>query len=300
MTDSLIILSFIIMDTDKLDYKYTKLTINVNEIIGNDFWIYDKITAPMFMMMKDPVKLTSNTNIFVRKGSFKILINLIQYEGEGPALVNIRHGETLQVIEASTDLYASFIVLSRRLVEDMFLHINDMTNLTSIYRQPVVSISKDIVPKFEGLYESMHTVTQDTENPQLLKAIEHCIIAFYYRYAYKCYNLIEGSKDTASRLSDGFIKLVQEKFKTERFLEYYAGELGVTPKHLSRTIKAQTGYSAASWIERFLILESKILLKSTNLTVQQISDSLNFPSQSFFGKYFKKNVGISPKAYRNS
>lgn len=288
------------MDTNKLDYKYTNLSIDVNEIIGNDFWIYDKITAPMFMMMKDPVKLTSNTNIFVRKGTFKIMINLMQYENEGPALVNIRHGDTLQVLEASEDLYASFIVISKRVVEDLFLHINDVTNLTSIYRQPVVSISEDLVPKFEGLYESMHKVTEDTANPQLLKAIEHCLIAFYYRYSYKCYNLVEGGGGTATRLSDSFIKLVQEKFKTERFLDYYANELGVTPKHLSRTIKTQTGYSAASWIERFLILESKILLKSTNLTVQQISDSLSFPSQSFFGKYFKKNVGLSPKAYRNS
>lgn len=288
------------METEKLDYKYTKLPLNMDEIIGNDFWIYDKITAPMFMMVKDPVKLTSNTNIFVRKGSFKILINLIPYQGHGPALVNIRHGETLQVIEASEDLYASFIVLSKRMVEDMFLHINDVTNLTNIYRQPVVGLNEELVPKFEGLYESMHTVTDDTGNPQLLKAIEHCIIAFYYRYAYKCYDLLEGGKDTASRLSDSFLKMVKDKFKTERFLDYYAEQLGVTPKHLSRTIKAQTGYSAASWIEKFLILESKILLKSTNLTVQQISDNLNFPSQSFFGKYFKKNVGISPKAYRNS
>lgn len=288
------------MDTNKLDYKYTNLSINVDEIIGNDFWIYDKITAPMFKMLKEPVKLTSNTNIFVRKGAFKILINLIPYECEGPSLVNIRHGETLQVLEVSDDLFASFIVISKRVVEDLFLHINDVTNLTSIYRQPVVALNPDLIPKFEGLYESMHAVTEDTENPQLLKAIEHCLIAFYYRYAYKCYDLIEGGVNTATRLSDTFIKIVQEKFKTERFLEYYANELGVTPKHLSRTIKAQTGYSAASWIERFLILEAKILLKSTNLTVQQISDSLSFPSQSFFGKYFKKNVGLSPKAYRNS
>lgn len=288
------------METGKLDYGYVDIPMDVNEIIGKDFWIFDQFTAPMLMMLKEPVKLTSNTSIFVKKGTFRILINLLPYEAEGPAIVNIRHGDTLQVMEASPDLYASFIVLSKRFVDDIFLHINDVTNMTQVYRQPVVTIPEPLVEKFENLYESMHKVTEDTENPQLLKAIEHCLIAFYYRFAYRCYNLIEGGVDTATRLSDNFIKLVQEKFKTERFLDYYAAELGVTPKHLSRTIKAQTGYSAASWIERFLILEAKILLKSTNLTVQQISDSLNFPSQSFFGKYFKKNVGVSPKGYRNS
>lgn len=140
----------------------------------------------------------------------------------------------------------------------------------------------------------------DSSNPQVLKALLHSIIAFYYRYAYRLFDLIESNGDSGARLSDRFIKMVKEKFKTERFLEYYADELGVTTKHLSRTVKAQTGYSASSWIERFLILEAKVLLKSTNLTVQQISDNLNFPTQSFFGKYFKKNVGVSPKFYRNS
>ena len=62
----------------------------------------------------------------------------------------------------------------------------------------------------------------------------------------------------------------------------------------------QTGYSAVEWIERFVILEAKVLLKSSNLNIQQIADELHFPSQSFFGKYFKKLTGMSPKEYRNS
>ncbi|MDR0368520.1 MAG: helix-turn-helix domain-containing protein, partial [Bacteroidales bacterium] len=51
-------------------------------------------------------------------------------------------------------------------------------------------------------------------------------------------------------------------------------------------------------IDNYVVLEAKALLKSTNMTVQQISDELNFPSQSFFGKYFHRVVGVSPKEYR--
>ena len=58
--------------------------------------------------------------------------------------------------------------------------------------------------------------------------------------------------------------------------------------------------TAVDWIERFVILEAKVLLKSSNLNIQQIADELNFPSQSFFGKYFKKLTGMSPKEFRNS
>ena len=55
----------------------------------------------------------------------------------------------------------------------------------------------------------------------------------------------------------------------------------------------------SEWIERYVILEAKAMLRSSNLTVQQISDELYFPSQSFFGKYFKKSTGMSPKEFRN-
>ena len=100
-------------------------------------------------------------------------------------------------------------------------------------------------------------------------------------------------------MSDQFLALVQQNFRKERFLEFYASKLEVTPKHLSRTIKKQTGYTAVEWIERYVILEAKVLLKSSNLNIQQIADELNFPSQSFFGKYFKKLTGVSPKEFLN-
>lgn len=287
-------------DSSRLDYGYVNLPMNVDEILGKDFWIFDNITAAMLPAFTEPVKLTASISIFVKQGRFKFLNNLITYDSEGPAIVNIRNGETLQLLQISSDFTASFIVMSKFFAEDIFLHINDMQNLSAMARHPLVRIPEDIVEKFENLYESFHMVYGDSSNPQVLKALLHSIIAFYYRYAYRLFDLIESNGDSGARLSDRFIKMVKEKFKTERFLEYYADELGVTTKHLSRTVKAQTGYSASSWIERFLILEAKVLLKSTNLTVQQISDNLNFPTQSFFGKYFKKNVGVSPKFYRNS
>ena len=287
-------------ESSRLDYGYVNLPMNVDEILGKDFWIFDNITAAMLPSFTEPVKLTASISIFVRKGHFKFSNNLIVYDFDGPAIVNIRNGETLQLLNISPDFSASFIVMSKFFVEDIFLHINDMQNLSALARHPVAKIPVDLLPQFEQLYRSLRLVSSDSENPQLLKALQHSIIAFYYRYAYRCFELLNSVGDTGARLSDRFIMLVKDKFKTERFLEYYAEELGVTPKHLSRTVKAQTGYSAASWIERFLVLEAKILLKSTNLTIQQISDNLNFPTQSFFGKYFKKNVGVSPKFYRNS
>ena len=106
------------------------------------------------------------------------------------------------------------------------------------------------------------------------------------------------SRSNADVLSQEFVKLVKEHFRKERQLKFYADKLCITPRYLSRVVKECTGSSAAEWIELTVVLEARALLKSTNMTVQQISDELNFPSQTFFGKYFKRRVGMSPKEYR--
>jgi AraC-like DNA-binding protein len=67
---------------------------------------------------------------------------------------------------------------------------------------------------------------------------------------------------------------------------------------LSKVIKATGGKPANDWIDDHVVLEAKALLKSTNMTIEQISDALHFPSQSFFGKYFKRVTGLSPREYK--
>lgn len=94
--------------------------------------------------------------------------------------------------------------------------------------------------------------------------------------------------------------LVQKSFKEERQIEFYASQLGVTPKHLSRILKQTTGFTAADWIKNYILLEAKVMLKSSTLTMGQISTQLNFPSQSFFAKFFKNATGLTPKQYRNT
>ncbi|NLN95135.1 MAG: AraC family transcriptional regulator [Bacteroidales bacterium] len=69
---------------------------------------------------------------------------------------------------------------------------------------------------------------------------------------------------------------------------------------MSQLIKQNTGKSVNEWIEDYVMLEAKALLKSTNMTIQQISDEMNFPSQSFFGKYFKRVKGISPREFKKT
>ena len=72
----------------------------------------------------------------------------------------------------------------------------------------------------------------------------------------------------------------------------------ITPKYLSSIVKDVSGKNAGEWITEYVILEAKVLLKSSKMDVQGIAYKLNFPNQSFFGKYFKQKTGMTPGQYR--
>ncbi|MBR1576805.1 MAG: AraC family transcriptional regulator [Bacteroidales bacterium] len=78
-----------------------------------------------------------------------------------------------------------------------------------------------------------------------------------------------------------------------------AGEFAsASDNHLSSVVKKTSGKTPLEWIENYVILDAKAQLSSTMNTVQQIAWNLNFPSQSFFGRYFKRIIGMSPSDYR--
>ena len=95
-----------------------------------------------------------------------------------------------------------------------------------------------------------------------------------------------------------FTQLLGEHYIHERSVGFYARQLCITPKYLTTLIKRISGKSVSEWIDSYVILEAKTLLKYSNMSVQEIAYYLNFPNQSFFGSYFKRNTGMSPSQYK--
>ena len=272
----------------------------VTNILDQDFWVLENFNGSMIQHLTDPLKFTSNVSILLKQGSCKADINLFPYQIEAPCVVNIKSGQILQLSDVSDDFEASFIVMSRRFCDKVFLLLKDCNVYPTAAGHQAVAVPLTLMPSFFDFYRHIGALSKDTENPFVYQAMALSVSSFFFETAYKCYlPIIEDLPYGNNRLLDKFMSLVQQNFKSERFLEFYADQLQITPKHLSRTIKALTGSTAVEWIERYVILEAKVLLKSTNLNIQQIADELHFPTQSFFGKYFKKKVGVSPKDFRN-
>ena len=274
---------------------------DVSKILEQDFWMLENIGPAMLSSLTEPVKFAATSWIIVTRGSCRADINLVSHEIVGPSLITVRSTQIMQPTYISPDFNASVIVMSKRFMEKLFMYCGNTPIYTISTRHHVVKFPEEEMPQYESFAKSMREIMADKKNPYGTQALIFQLLLFMYKVGYKCY---EPYKDEVlsrqGRMSDQFLHLVQDNFREHRFLDFYADKMKITPKHLSRTVKMQTGYTAVEWIERFVILEAKVMLKSSNLNIQQIADELHFPSQSFFGKYFKKLTGMSPKEYRNS
>ena len=110
----------------------------------------------------------------------------------------------------------------------------------------------------------------------------------------------KGNKSRKEEICRELVQLVIENYTRERRAQFYADKLGISLQHLSTTVRQVTGRNVLDIIANVVIVDVKAKLKSTNMTIQEIAYSLNFPSASFFGKYFKRHMGMSPLEYRNS
>lgn len=95
-----------------------------------------------------------------------------------------------------------------------------------------------------------------------------------------------------------FMALLNKHFLTERSVGFYADQLNITPKYLTTLIKRVSGRSVSQWVDYYVTIEAKTMLKFTDMSILEISNALNFANQSFFGSYFRRNAGMSPSQYR--
>lgn len=128
----------------------------------------------------------------------------------------------------------------------------------------------------------------------------HCIAMFMRQLEISGTRMESRNQKTRNTHVRNFIRMVHANFTSERSVSYYASELCVSPKYLSALVKEATGRTAARWIEDYVIMEAKNLLRYSGKNVQQVAYALNFANQSAFGKYFKHLTGMSPTEFLKS
>jgi AraC-like DNA-binding protein len=247
----------------------------------------------------EPKKMECAAIVLCVSGACRVKINLQEYDLDAPMLATIMPGQIIEHISHSINFSAMAVVFSKRFI--------DIINLPgwqqyymAMYNNPVVPLDEKSNYMFRIFIAILHHAASDMDNPFRLQVIENLIRVFYYGGAGSLGAIQSGASVYKNGIVERFMALVQEHYRTERLISFYANKLCITPKYLSKIVKENTGRSAGEWIENHVILEARAMLQSSDMTIQQIATSLNFPNQSFFGKYFKRATGDSPKQYRSN
>jgi len=265
--------------------------------IDNDFILLEKpIIKSMFQY---PFKADMVTALICLSGKTEGYINLKPYATTASSLTIIMSDQILQHKSMSEDFTGLFIIMSKKFINS--LNFQSSTSLfMAINDNPVVPLADNDLRSITNCYDMLKDTIKNSDNPYRMETVKYLTMAFFYGVGYSLHKIEEDKNKSRNEiLIDKFLILVKGYYKQERSVGFYADKLCLTPKYLSSLVKANTRQSANDWIDRYVILEAKALLKSTNMTIQQISDELHFPSQSFFGKYFKRLTGMSPREYKN-
>lgn len=248
-----------------------------------------------------PAKLDSMIMAVCGNGEITAEIDLAHRRMGRNRVMVLRPGHIVDRLETSSDFKGFFVTVSAERLHQMLPSLQYVIPYSLLYNgNPMIEITPEEYDALSLIHDMFKRQMRDIERPFGTMALESlCELLFYNTlgiYALRTRDI--GHKSRREELLAQFIDVLEKHFKDERSVNFYADRLFVTPKHLSAVLKEVSGQTAGEWIDRRVILEAKLLLRTTGMNIQEISSALNFSNQSFFGKYFKHLTGISPRDYR--
>lgn len=241
-------------------------------------------------------------------GGARIRINFREYDIEKNTIITILPFYVVEYLERTDDLLVEFLIFSVDFMTEMPQSSSSLDISKSLTEYPCLKVSEEEAEKyleFHSFIVKQYKRRDHPFRPAMAKGLLYALLTetgaiYYNKYVEDAEFRKSDSTSHQEELVERFFKLLLEHHKDEKTLQFYADKMFLTPKYLSTVVKDRTGRTAFSWINEALIASVKYMLKTTDMTVLQISEEMNFPNPSFFGRFFKKHTGMTPLQYRDS
>lgn len=255
-----------------------------------------------------PFRLDGIVLMMLDNSTAKVRINFNDYVVDDGTMLLCMPGDILQFVDATiTNARPKAMLISMSMLEEMRIDLNSLRTVLPFHKiNPLIRLRES---EKEELSEIYAIIRKEINRNNIFHREIICNMATVY--IYKIASLIAGHAGQTTltprmkykreqMILCEFIRLVSEHHCRERHLDFYADKLFVSPKYLSAVIRRGSERTAKEWIADYVVLEIKYLLQYTNMSIQEISNALNFPNQSFLGKFFKKHTGMSPYMYKTA
>jgi len=248
-----------------------------------------------------PVRLGMVGCIICKKGHVKLRIGLEDFSITPNIVLIILPEQIFQLIEMSSDFEAGYIMFQKEFFDiqnDFKMALGLQSHL---FKQPYVQLPDKDMEEVMVVFDIIKRKVHETTNLFLKEVIQTYIRALFY---IACDIFLKSKRKIVKirkeEIFENFISMLDQNFRNEQNVGWYAEKLCLTPKYMSKLIYQTSGKHASEWIKDYVIQEAQKLLNSSSLSIQQISNELGFSNQSHFGSYFKRYTGTSPKEYKHA
>lgn len=279
----------------------------------NDLVISDDLDE----VMSSPKNVTSDylVSVYCEHGAFLFSIEDKTYHvEEGDLLICQLSGMNVGSFMRTPNLRGKLICMGDHLFDDALtsiLHLDPewWRKLLFLRQNPVIHLSEYQNKLYQAYFNLMTTYLDDNDNPYRQRIIRLTAQSMAVEILHEMSGMIvdeesqERQKKESSQkdlLFQRFITMISRHGNTEREVNAYAKQLLITPKYLSAICKEKSGRTALDWITEATVRNLKYYLLHTDFTVKEIAYKMDFPDVSFFCKYTKKHLGMTPLEYRKT
>lgn len=262
-------------------------------------------------MLQYPVRFDGYIIFYLKKGHFSVDVNLHTFEvREHSLMINVPGNivKVSQYDEAHIDqLDLVFVLISKEFMSGIQFDfgkvfqdgLNLLHNPCIILDDFQMAVANDYMNLARKLIGAPFAYKRETIG-SLLTSLTYLAADVWSKQVDEARKLaLDPHATRSNQVFEHFLTLVSEHHNTERGVAFYADKLCLTPKYLSKLVKTASGRSAPDWIDSFVILEAKNLLKYSDLPIKEVVYRLHFPNPSVFHKFFKAHTGLTPMQYRN-
>lgn len=262
---------------------------------------WTKVTEDILNIYRQSCRLQACIVAICTEGTMKASINLLDYEIHPNDLIVLLPGTIIQFRERTEKVCLCFAGFSAGCTGRINLIKSIGEAYTKLLEQPVVPLSEKVSDYLKEYFSLLSRISCD-ESFDLAPEIANLSLQTILTSIQLIYRNHPGDNNSNRKkeICRELIQHITENYRDERCAQFYADKLGISLQHLSTTVKQVTGKSVLDTIAYIVIIDAKAKLKGTDMTIQEIAYSLNFPNASFFCKYFRRHVGMSPLEFRNS
>ena len=238
---------------------------------------------------------------YCQRGEIEMLVNLNPVTVGSDSQLILLPNSIVKTKKVSNDILLNIIEINESLFRDVSAHISPLF-FRMLRTIPCIKLSpesKKAVNSFMLLAKGIYIDTDNLYRQQIIRSALNAYMLYTYdRYQRFYYTDDMNIESTRSKIFDSFVDLLHHNCNTQREVTFYADKLCISTKYLTDICHKVAGVSAKKIIDNFAILQIKILLHNPQLTMQDIAHKMDFPDQSYLGRYFKRFEGISPSSFR--